>query len=556
ILDIFSTHKDVFETLGFDVTAQQVENSSYNGCGFVRLKLCNQHISATSHYLFERRTCWDSPLIINDSPSLKHRAVFIDVTQERIPTIINYLHLHMRLDKNGPPLSYTKGEIVAIDRNCQDACITLLPAIDIPFGISATEYFQFIKPVIKEILPCFASSKYIHVGPQLTSLIFSKDSVESDLGINFSAIWEFLPVSEVDSIVMMCFNALKTHITNPSILNTVPTNVVLVEYGFQADYHFGASILEMTQSACSSCVCVGTAAWSSLSGCPEASLCNIYHGTLNAVNNSSLGIIVANWSGTCNFTPRVFAWPGFLLASGLAWNHNTHWEYLQGSLASLISTYILKDKSGIAGQVVLQLGCTETSLLRVACNQPPNDMANLPPADGSTLYRLVTEPDSVSLENISLESFIKCIRAIKKCQTLLLLDSKIAHEDNPVFDELCLTMEVMLLACRIGRALLAAGINPRSNMGLTVVNFGIANLPPTVRTDIANKLLILTDEYRRVWLLRNFPQGMETSLYTLTSVLQRFIPDSSRMIAGRLMNLSPKNSISLTNGDSFERENP
>lgn len=94
---------------------------------------------------------------------------------------------------------------------------------------------------------------------------------------------------------------------------------------FQADYNFGASLLEMSQSSCSSCVCVGTAAWSNFAGCPEASLCNIYHGTINAVNNSSLGLIVANWSGSCNFTPRVFALPGFLLLAGLAWNHNTHW---------------------------------------------------------------------------------------------------------------------------------------------------------------------------------------------------------------------------------------
>ncbi|ODM97121.1 Beta-hexosaminidase [Orchesella cincta] len=254
ILDIFSTHKDVFETLGFDVTAQQVENSishdsNQSSCilssqiqccvnpdilslpNSYRLHITSQKVRITAADLcglnyaistfLQLLTIYSKeepagipPLIINDSPSLKHRAVFIDVTQERIPTIeslfeiiktlgllkINYLHLHMRLDKNGPPLSYTKGEIVAIDRNCQDACITLVPAIDIPFGISATEYFQFIKP-------CYM---------------------------------EFLPVSEVDSIVMMCFNALKTHITNPSILNTVPTNVVLVEYGFQADYHFGA----------------------------------------------------------------------------------------------------------------------------------------------------------------------------------------------------------------------------------------------------------------------------------------------------------------------------
>jgi len=63
------------------------------------------------------------------------------------------------------------------------------------------------------------------------------------------------------------------------------------------------------------------------------------------------------------------------------------------------------------------------------------------------------------------------------------------RENNPIFEELCLTVELMLLAARIGRRLLTAGMNPRSNMGLTVVNLGVANLLPTVRTDIANKLV-------------------------------------------------------------------
>jgi hypothetical protein len=89
----------------------------------------------------------------------------------------------------------------------------------------------------------------------------------------------------------------------------------------------------------------------SLSGNPESALCNIYHGCLTAVSNQSLGLICANWSNVSNFTPKAFAWPGFLLASGLAWNHQTHWEYLQGSLANLLSMYVLKDKTGVAGQI-------------------------------------------------------------------------------------------------------------------------------------------------------------------------------------------------------------
>ncbi len=57
------------------------------------------------------------------------------------------------------------------------------------------------------------------------------------------------------------------------------------------------------------------------------------------------------------------------------------------------------------------------------------------------------------------------------------------------------------------------------------------------------RLLVLIEEYRRVWELQNYSQGLETSLYKLTTVLQRFIPDSSKMLTGRLMSISPKNSI-------------
>lgn len=73
---------------------------------------------------------------------------------------INYIHLNMRFDKTGQAVAYTKGEFVAIDRHCQDSYITLVPAIDVACGVSTKEFFQFIKPQLKDILPCFASSKY------------------------------------------------------------------------------------------------------------------------------------------------------------------------------------------------------------------------------------------------------------------------------------------------------------------------------------------------------------------------------------------------------------
>lgn len=33
-----------------------------------------------------------------------------------------------------------------------------------------------------------------------------------------------------------------------------------------------------------------------------------------------MGIVVAHWSGSHHLTPHPFAWIGYLIAAGLAWN--------------------------------------------------------------------------------------------------------------------------------------------------------------------------------------------------------------------------------------------
>lgn len=76
---------------------------------------------------------------------------------------------------------------------------------------------------------------------------------------------------------------------------------------------------------------------------------------------------------------------------------------------------------------------------------------------------------------------------IKKYQKELLKVKLNCSFGEMVVQEILLSVDLMLTACRIGRALQTVGVNPNSNMGLAVINVGIENLPPTFRTDIANK---------------------------------------------------------------------
>lgn len=68
--------------------------------------------------------------------------------------------------------------------------------------------------------------------------------------------------------------------------------------------------------------------FSSLSGCPEAAICNIYTAVQTAVEENALGIVVAHWSGSHHLTPHPFAGPGILIGAGLSWNPTTYWVNL------------------------------------------------------------------------------------------------------------------------------------------------------------------------------------------------------------------------------------
>lgn len=59
----------------------------------------------------------------------------------------------------------------------------------------------------------------------------------------------------------------------------------------------------------------------------------------------------------------------------------------------------------MVGRVIIELGYAETYALRSCRGQDQGDLSDLPAQDGSTLYKLLTDPDNVNLENLSLDIF-------------------------------------------------------------------------------------------------------------------------------------------------------
>jgi len=78
---------------------------------------------------------------------------------------------------------------------------------------------------------------------------------------------------------------------------------------------------------------------------------------------------------------------------------------LHSSLADLLNTHIFLDSEYVIGSIIMGLGYAETYALRSCRGQDQSDLSDLPAQEGSTLYKLLTDPNNVNLENLTVDMF-------------------------------------------------------------------------------------------------------------------------------------------------------
>ncbi|XP_015123310.1 uncharacterized protein LOC107045521 isoform X1 [Diachasma alloeum] len=544
------------------VSAGSLPGLHYAVCTFVQILRLSKNAETPG-------ICEIEPVLIKDEPRFIHRGILLDVSPRgRTPTLdyllytidlwssfkISHLHLYSRLTPSCDwQLCYSRLEMVTLDRYCRDRHIDMIPALDVDQNVSQRHLNQ-MWPVFQEVLATFPSLSYVHVGPRLASLLVQADNLDYSLGTNetvetdmsevfksyscLQELWHILNLNS-DTTLLLCSNGLHS---KPEF-RSIPTNVILVEYGFQADYDFSEWTETFKTAGGNVLPSSGTASYNSLAGCPASTFANSRNAIKTALEHNSIGIIVAHWSGSHHLTPHPFSWPGYLVGAGLAWNpdsdvelgSNDHFDHdheisgngkYQTFLTNILNIHVFQDVENKVGSAVLELGRVDTLVLILSKNQDCNDLQQIPDNRGSTLYRLLTDPDNVNLEFLSADLFVKMTKQIKRV-TYALYEANVTSQFGAMeIQELQLTADLMLTACKIGRTLIGVGVNPNSNMGLAVINLGVSNLPPTFRTDIANKMLAHIEQYKGAWLQRHLPQGLQTSLLVLNNALNRFVPES------------------------------
>ncbi|XP_012944389.1 uncharacterized protein LOC101864485 [Aplysia californica] len=473
-------------------------------------------------------------LLIEDWPDLAYRGVLLDVSQGRISLMdsleeyldtlsllkINQVYLYTRFHSNLPPqwqCPHTRSEVLHLSEFCHKRYLQLVPVVEVGPKV-LWEDLPKLYPVFQDFLACFPHAQFVSAGPRLSTFLL--DSSEDNLSVG--DVQRFLPIAS-NQTLQLCGYPL--HDLGTSMLQQLPPGIVFKEYAVKADHDYSKYCAPLAQLGINYFVCPGTAAWNSLAGCPEAAVGNIFSAAMN--NEGALGMVVCDWTGKGHLNHQLFSWPGIITAAGLGWNKNTQKDYLETSLPALLNQYVFRDVEGALGSVVMELGRAETYAIRRSRNQPGEDSSDLPEEHGSILYRFLTHPDAVPLEFLSTDALQHVTRHVRKCQTALPRVHCVCAMGEVLKSEAQLTTELMLLACKVGKALVLAGRKPNSQSGYDVVNFGISNLTVTTRTDLANRLLELMKQFREVWTQRANPDlGLSDSVQRLRSLFKVLLPNT------------------------------
>ncbi len=319
--------------------------------------------------------------------------------------------------------------------------------------------------------------------------------------------------------IMVCANSVLA--ADPPV--SLPSNVVPLQYGFQKASGFTEALAQLEELNASTVgICAGTGAWNNVSGSPASMLSNVHSAHHALAKSDGCVSVVAHWNSDPAFAHSIFAWPGFVASAGLAWNPTTPADFLESSLATLIDCHVIGDTSVPWGRCVLDLGKAEQ-----LCGEGEKAI------NGRSLFlRLLTTPSDVALPEIASDNFQSAAQQVRRAQTQLLRAASNVSDVRleAIRHELQLGSDLLLLAGRIGRALISSSTPKGSNSNVSS-NCGLSNLQPTLKTDVANRLLSLTEQYRALWLSRYHPHGLQGSLAALTRLLKELIPEGPPVMA-------------------------
>ena len=490
---------------------------------------------------------------IHDWPDLPRRGVMLDVSRDKVPTMatlrafvdrlaswkINELQLytehtfayvgHERVWASASPL--TAEEVRELDDRCHGVGIELVPnqnsfghfhrwlrhepyrrlaevpeGLEHPFGESKEPFslcpidpgsLELLADLYDQLLPNFRSRE-LNVGLDETF----------DLGKGRSAA----AVAERGRVRVYLDFLLQVHrlvterghrmqfwgdiiLEQPDLISKLPADAIALEWGYEADHPFLEHAQRFAASGLDFVVCPGTSSWNSLAGRTDNALRNLAHAAVAAREAGARGYLITDWGDFGHLQPLPVSYLGFLAGAGFSWNVAAAAHPLGHPWPALLDCHAFGDSSGVTGEAALALG---DAYLRTGATQK----------NGTALFYLLAFPQQDlthrRYEGLTVDGLTTTERWVEAAVARLGEAHMPEPEGNLVRRELAWVAALLRLACKLGRARLAAGRKVQ-----------VPDLPAPTREGLRGELLPLIAEHAEVWLARNRPGGRADSVARL-----------------------------------------
>ncbi|MBT6768181.1 MAG: family 20 glycosylhydrolase [Opitutales bacterium] len=274
---------------------------------------------------------------------------------------------------------------------------------------------------------------------------------------------------------------------SPELSAELPNDSIGIIWGYEADHPFESQCAAFAESGIPFYVAPGTSAWNTIGGRYANAVANIKAATRQAIEHGAKGMLLTDWGdfGHHHFPP--ISYPALVWASTLSWNHDSEENFDD---IHAINTIFFDGESEILAQAIVSL----SESINTFSHKPVNRTVL------NDVLFCNQEKLQEHLEKTTSKELDSCCIALTKLHRHLAdkrFRTKNASQSN---QELLLTIKLLLFA----------------------INKGLANIgtQSPEYDQLESELNAFTEEYHKLWLVRNRIGGLEESLTYLTKSLQ------------------------------------
>ncbi len=483
--------------------------------------------------------------IVRDHPDLPVRAVMLDISRDKVPTLetlfaivarlsewkINQLQLysehtfayrgHAVVHAASSPLGAE--EIRSLDAFCARHHVELVPNqnclghmnrwlrherycdlalepdgfVD-PYGMCRPPMtldprqprsLGLVRELLAELLPCFGSRR-VHVGLDETWEI-----PRERLGDFMSWIDRLRTLPELHGREMLMWGDMLGG--DPDLLRRLPAGVTVCEWGYESTHPFAERSAAIAASGVPFWVAPGTSSWLTILGRVSNATANCRRAAEAALAHGAAGYLVTDWGDQGHLQQLPISEPALAYAAGVAWCLDANRDL---DLARALSLHSFADETGELACALLALGDAYLAVGPQYANQ-------------STLVQHLYFPQvrvgHDFTRGLRCEELDRVHDVLDEARGRLARAAPRRCDAEAILAELCWSIDLVALLADDAKERLAG-------------DGSLGSVPASVRRHLAERLRPLDERYRELWLRRNRPGGLDDSVAWLQNLCSAY----------------------------------